>query len=142
MSRRVPVALARRVRERARDACEYCLLPQEWQESEFHIDHILPRVVRGRSILENLALACVGCSLHKQATLEGVDSVTKQVVRLFHPRRDVWREHFTWDGRWRIVGLTPIGRVTIVALQLNRSRLVAVRSDLASVSRYPPLISR
>ena len=33
MSRHIPVQMARKVRERANDCCEYCRLSQEWQES-------------------------------------------------------------------------------------------------------------
>jgi hypothetical protein len=36
--------LVQEVRDRAHDACVYCLLPQNSQEATFHIDHVL----RGR----------------------------------------------------------------------------------------------
>jgi hypothetical protein len=70
--------------------------------------------------------------------MEAVDPQTGQMVRLFHPRRDAWADHFAWDERWRIVGLSPTARATIRALQLNRRRLLFVRRDLAHVGRYPP----
>ena len=134
----IPKRIAKLVRERADDRCEYCLLPQEWQESEFHIDHIRPRVAGGDTRLENLALACVGCSLKKAARQSVFDSRTGRMVRLFHPRTDNWSDHFTWDERWRIVGSTPVGRATVAALQLNRRRLLEIRRDLARLGRYPP----
>jgi hypothetical protein len=42
------------------------------------------------------------------------------MVLLFNPRTQVWSEHFRWteDGL-RIAGLTPVGRVTVVALHLS-----------------------
>ena len=36
MSERIPIALAKLVRRRAREVCEYCLLPQSSQEAAFH----------------------------------------------------------------------------------------------------------
>ena len=40
----VPARLARLVRRRAAEVCEYCQLPQSSQEATFHIDHIIPRI--------------------------------------------------------------------------------------------------
>ena len=65
MSGHIPAALVRDVIARASDLCEYCQLPQETQEATFHVDHILPRVQDGPTVPENLALACVTCSLKK-----------------------------------------------------------------------------
>ncbi len=61
----VPASLQRRVRERARERCEYCGIAQELQEATFHIDHVVPRVEGGATSLDNLALACASCSLRK-----------------------------------------------------------------------------
>ena len=63
MSERLPAALIKFVRRRARHVCEYCHLPQRSQEAVFHVDHIQPRVAGGPTRAENLALACVTCSL-------------------------------------------------------------------------------
>jgi 5-methylcytosine-specific restriction endonuclease McrA len=76
--------MARAVRERAQECCEYCLLPQSSQEAAFHIDHILPRVVGGATVEDNLALACVSCSLRKGARTHSMDSDIP--VRIFDPR--------------------------------------------------------
>jgi hypothetical protein len=47
---------------------------------------------------------------------------------LFHPRRQVWHEHFTWSAdATRIEGITPTGRATVVALRMNRAMIVAAR---------------
>jgi 5-methylcytosine-specific restriction endonuclease McrA len=135
---RLPAATARLIRDRARSACEYCLLPQEWQEAEFHFDHIVPRKAGGQSDADNLALACVGCSLHKGAQSAARDPVTLQVVALFNPRQDEFEEHFRWTRTWRLVGRTAIGRATIVALDINRPRLLAIRRDLAARRKFPP----
>jgi hypothetical protein len=43
---------------------------------------------------DNLALACHRCNLHKGPNLTGIDSVAREIVALFHPRRDRWADHF------------------------------------------------
>jgi 5-methylcytosine-specific restriction endonuclease McrA len=88
MSDYVPPALVRLVRDRAHDCCEYCLLPQELQEAWFHIDHVQPRKLDGPTVYENLALACVNCSLKKAARTHALDPLSGTIAALFHPRRD------------------------------------------------------
>lgn len=109
--------ISRRLRElviqRAKNLCEYCGLSQEGQEAAFHVDHIIPVVDGGPTTEENLAFACVSCSLRKEARRIGIDPETGQRVPLFHPRRDSWQEHFSWNGLF-LVGLTARGRATIV----------------------------
>src|SRR5205085_2100629 len=63
----IPLRLKRRVWSRARGRCEYCGLAQAGQEATFHIDHIIPETRGGATTLENLALACVSCSLRKES---------------------------------------------------------------------------
>jgi hypothetical protein len=93
MSEHIPGALARAVRDRAGNICEYCHLPQLLQEAAFHIDHISPRSGKGPSHADNLALACVTCSLKKAARTRARDALSKELVPLFHPRHDRWRDH-------------------------------------------------
>ncbi len=69
----IPAALRRLVIQRASDRCEYCQLAQAGQEATFHIDHITPVTANGETISENLALACVSCSLRKAARQEAED---------------------------------------------------------------------
>ena len=123
----IPRPLQRVVRERAGDLCEYCHLPQARQVATFHIDHVTPRVEGGPTASENLALACGSCSLRKGPRSRAVDPETGENVPLFHPRRDVWAEHFqqTEDG-WA-VGQTPTGRATIKLLKMNLPVFVALR---------------
>lgn len=61
--------LRRRVVERAGNRCEYCGLAQTGQEAAFHVDHVVPVSAGGPTGLDNLALACVSCSLRKGARL-------------------------------------------------------------------------
>ncbi|HEV2948266.1 MAG TPA: HNH endonuclease signature motif containing protein [Gemmataceae bacterium] len=133
MSRRVPGPLAKFVRERARDRCEYCLLPQSSQEAAFHIDHIKPASALGPTTAENLALACITCSLRKAARIDVVDPLSKQTVPLFHPRRDQWSDHFRWTPGCRLHGVTATGRATIRALGMNRPAVIAIRRTLSQL---------
>jgi hypothetical protein len=133
----VPASLQSLVRLRAGERCEYCGLSQVGQEATFHLDHVVPRVAGGPTISENLALACVGCSLRKGAKTEATDPDTGQPAALFNPRRDRWSEHFRWNGVL-VVGLTPVGRATVAALGLNRPPLLKIRREEEERGRHPP----
>jgi hypothetical protein len=133
----LPADLARSVRERAGDVCEYCRLPQSCQEATFHIDHVVPRHAGGKTSRDNLALACVTCSLKKAARTHGVDDQTGKPTSIFNPRTQEWDEHFGWEVDWRIQGMTPTGRATINALGMNRPAIVAIRELLANAGRFP-----
>jgi hypothetical protein len=139
MSRHVAANLTLLVRKRAGNVCEYCCLPQSSQEATFHVDHIQPTVAQGATTADNLALACVTCSLRKAARIEARDPHTKRLVRLFHPRRDRWGDHFVWTNGWRLAGQTPMGRATIVALGMNRPAIIAIRRTLVALGRFPPV---
>ena len=68
------------------------------------------------------------------------DPATDTVVPLYHPRQQRWRDHFTWsDNFTEIIGLTPTGRATVAALQLNRTGLVQLRRVLYLVEEHPPV---
>ncbi len=117
-----------RVRERAGDRCEYCQLPQEDSPlAVLHVEHIVPRIHGGDDDLDNLALACVDCNLHKGTNLTGLDPDTGRVTELFHPRRHRWEDHFEWKGI-HLAGRTSVGRTTIRVLQINSDDQLALRS--------------
>ena len=137
-------ALSREIRaavvDRAGCSCEYCLLPTSGQVASFHLDHVVPRIAGGSSDLANLALACPHCNAHKWAQTEGKDPVTGQLTPLFNPRVQIWAEHFEWlqAPSGQILGKTPAGRATIVALKMNADDMLAVRALLAELGRFPP----
>lgn len=122
---------------RAGDRCEYCGLSQFGQEATFHVDHVVPRAAGGPTSINNLALACVSCSLRKWAKQSAVDPDTGQEVPLFNPRVQTWVEHFRWEGE-RVVPLTTSGRATVAALAMNRPLIVAIRQEEAVRGRHPP----
>lgn len=133
----IPVPLRRMVVQRASNRCEYCGISQDGQVATFHIDHIVPVVAGGKTIAENLALACVSCSLRKGARQALTDPQTGEVVSCFNPRRQVWKKHFAWDGV-QLVGLTVTGRATVQALDLNRAMMLAIRAEEQLLGRHPP----
>lgn len=122
MNRIRPTAQQRQsVSTRARGRCEYCLAPQDFSNAPFAIEHIQPVAQGGRTVLENLAYACLGCNGHKADKVTGLDPQTGATVPLFHPRQQRWEEHFAWaDSYSLVVGRTPTGRATVEALCLNR----------------------
>jgi 5-methylcytosine-specific restriction endonuclease McrA len=135
MSGYIPPRLAGEVRTRAGNACEYCLLPQDSQEATFHVDHIMPRTRGGETSFDNLALACVSCSLRKAARYRARDPKSGKLVPLFNPRSDNWNEHFAITKSFRINGRTHHGRATVESLAMNREAVVAIRKILAELRR-------
>lgn len=123
------VTLEDRVRRRAGDACEYCRVPQSAYRVSLQLDHIIARQHGGRTTLNNLALSCLRCNLNKGPNIAGIDPKSGALVPLFHPRRDHWDEHFRWNGS-RLVGSTPIGRVTVRVLAVNHPDALALRRRL------------
>jgi 5-methylcytosine-specific restriction endonuclease McrA len=115
------------VRERAANRCEYCHRRQiDSPLIPLQIEHIIPRKHGGGNSLDNIALGCSECNLHKSSDLAGIDPLSNEMTRLFHPRRDRWEDHFVWDGL-RISGLTAVGRTTVRVLDLNSPARLAVR---------------
>lgn len=97
----------------------------------------MPVVARGVTTADNLALACVSCSLRKAARQTVVDPETAETVPIFSPRQQTWKDHFRWSGV-QIVGLTAIGRAMIHALAMNRAMMLAIRAEEELLGRHPP----
>ncbi len=127
--------LRKLVIRRAENRCEYCQLSQEGQEATFHIDHIVPVASGGETTPENLALACVSCSLRKGAK-EFVRGKDRKQIRLFHPRNDKWENHFKWNDIY-LIAKTPVGEATIALLDLNRKLILAIREEEVFLQRHP-----
>jgi hypothetical protein len=129
-------ARRRFVNERAGHRCEYCRLHRDHQAVvALQVEHITARQHKGDDSLENLALACLRCNLHKGTNLVGLDPETGAVTTLFHPRQHIWSEHFELlDGQ--IIGLTVIGRTTAALFQMNTLDRIELRLDLVAAGLW------
>jgi len=122
--------LRRAARDRAGRRCEYCRLPDLLPHTlRFHLEHVTARQHGGPTVLDNLAWSCQRCNERKGPNLTGIDPDTSTIVRLFHPRRDRWEEHFIFEGL-RIVAQTATGRATLWLLEMNSEERLRWRAAL------------
>lgn len=139
----VPGELRNLVTDRAQNCCEYCRLQSRFSADSFTIDHILPSSRDGLTVAENLALCCHGCNQHKSIKTSAIDPLTGLSAQLFNPRQQRWDEHFAWNEDFTLMlGLTPTGRATILALSLNRKGLVNLRRALYLIGEHPPKLNQ
>ncbi|HKH49606.1 MAG TPA: HNH endonuclease [Thermoanaerobaculia bacterium] len=102
--------LREQVLRRAGWTCEYCRFLERYSPDPLSVEHIVPRSQGG-----------------------------SEVVPLFHPRRQRWRDHFAWSlDAARVVGITSTGRATVELLRLNREGLVNMRQVLRKEGIHPP----
>lgn len=135
----IPDKLRKRVARQARYRCGYCLSSEQIVGLSMEIDHLIPQVLGGPTLEENLWLACSACNAFKGHHISARDPETGQQVRLFNPRKQGWDEHFVWmDAGSRIVGRTAVGRATVRALRLNRPLLVEARRRWVMAGWHPP----
>lgn len=141
MSAYIPVDLQRRIRERFENCCAYCQTAEHLTATTFEIEHIVPRSAGGETSYENLCLACPMCNRYKSDADSAIDPETGHAVRLFHPHRDRWADHFAWsDDATLLTGLSPTGRATLQALKINRSAMIRVRLMWVMMNEHPPTI--
>lgn len=86
--------LRRRVRERAKNRCEYCLSHQDYIMGWLQVDHILPVAKGGANTADNLCLACELCNQYKWIQTEAIYPESQQTAPLYNPRLQPWSEHF------------------------------------------------
>ncbi len=89
------------------------MLPHEWTTSG-------PSNTVALTRWKTPAFACAHCNGAKGPNAAGFDSETDELVRLFNPRKDVWHEHFVWDGA------VLVGRRRWAARPLTRSTSISV----------------
>lgn len=141
----LPVEVERRIRADAKNRCGYCLSPQVLVMARLEIEHIIPRSHFAENdptadAETNLWLACPICNGHKSDKIMAADPETGDTVALFNPRLQNWWDHFRWsDNGLRIIGLTAIGRATVVALYLSDDPdALRVRANWVFVGWHPP----
>jgi hypothetical protein len=135
----ISAALRQRVADAARHRCGYCLTVQKISGAPMHIEHIIPLALGGASDETNLWLACAWCNSYKATQIRAVDPQTGEQVSLFNPRTQPWSEHFQWsDDGSEIIGITPTGRATVIALRLNNEFIVPARRQWIMAGWHPP----
>ena len=104
---------------------------------------ILPLSAGGLMRRENLWLAYHRCNKFKGNRTEVADPVTGTIVPLFNPRVQAWHAHMQWsaDGTL-VIGMTPCGRATVEALQMNNAYVVEARRFWVFAGWHPPMIWR
>lgn len=138
--RHIPKDIQTQVRQRANGLCEYCHASEKWQYVEFTIEHVIPLNKNGGETVDNLALACFHCNRKKSDKIIAIDLESGIEVLLFNPRIDSWSQHFIWSAdTLYIIALTPIGKVTVATLALNRERVINIRAGDKMIGRHPPV---
>jgi len=117
------------VARRAGRRCEYCGIHEDDAGFALQVDHILSRKHGGTSALDNLAYACVLCNRYKGADVASIDPRSGEAVRLFHPRRDRWDDHFRFASE-TVEALSLEGLATVRLLRLNARERIAERSAI------------
>ncbi|MBI5667267.1 MAG: HNH endonuclease [Chloroflexi bacterium] len=136
MKKYISVELRRFVFDRAKGQCEYCLIHDDDGLWPHEIDHIYAEKHGGETIESNLCLSCDACNRYKGSDLASLDPESSEPVFLFHPRRDVWSDHFRLNDSI-IEPLTPKGRATDRLLKLNLQERLDERTILIEIGRYP-----
>ncbi len=136
MTTYISAELRRLIADRAEGRCEYCRIPEADTYAPHEVDHIYAEKHGGETREDNLCLSCWICNRLKGTDLCSLDPLTGEIASLFHPRRDVWADHFRLDGA-TIVPLTPQGRITVRLLQLNRQQRLNERQILIDLGDYP-----
>ena len=137
---KIPRSIARRVRQQARSRCGYCLCSELLLGTRLEFEHLIALAAEGRTIEENLWLACRRCNGCKGIQVRARDPQTGETVALFNPRQQAWDEHFSWSADGTMInGRTACGRATVEALKLNSPEIVATRRRWVSVGWWPPV---
>jgi hypothetical protein len=124
------------VQRRAQGLCEYCRLPQDASILPHQVDHTIGKQHRGSDDSTNLCLCCIRCNLKKGPNIASIDPNTGLVVALYHPRRQMWREHFAISTDGPIQGQTAEGRSTVQLLEMNEEDRVRLRVLLLRRGQY------
>ena len=132
--------IRRKIAQNAKYRCEYCCTSQRISGGQMHIEHIISLASGGTSDPSNLCYSCAWCNSFKGAKIHAYDPLTGLTATLFNPRTQLWNDHFCWreDGIF-ISGLTPTGRATVAALQMNNEYILPARHQWVIAGWHPPV---
>lgn len=139
MSRYIPISTRKKVADRAKFACEYCLLPQRASFFVFQIEHIISLKHGGLNDLSNLAFSCPICNRNKGTDLGTLTGDPPVLTRFFNPRIDDWKLHFSLDASGEIIPKSDIGKATVSALDLNNIESIIDRNKLLNAGELNPI---
>jgi hypothetical protein len=126
------------IAERANHRCEYCHAPELVFNFPFEVEHITPLSQQGTNDESNLALACRSCNLRKGIRISGIDNDSNSEVQFFHPRQNLWGEHFQIDTEaGMVMEITAVGKVTVENLKMNSAAQVAARKLWIRLGLFP-----
>jgi len=126
--------LRREIRARANGRCEYCRILESLLLAGCEVDHVISLKHGGVTELSNLALSCARCNRAKGTDIGSMLPASGAFIRLFNPRLDRWDDHFVMEGA-RIIGVTPIGQVTVRLLRFNSDERILERLLLQQTGR-------
>ena len=125
--------------ERDKHRCSYCQTQADIVGNILELDHIIPLRAGDTSEESNLCLACSSCNQAKGSETSTNDPIFEDIQPLFNPYMQIWGEHFRWiENGTRITNITPVGRATIITLNMNRNLIVKVRTRWVKVGWHPP----
>jgi hypothetical protein len=128
-----------RIKQGSKNRCSYCLFEDDIVPAIFEVEHIMPRNKGGGNEDVNLCFSCPTCNRFKGTQTTAEDPVTKQIVPLFNPNTQIWSEHFEWsDDYIQVLGITPVGRATVIAMKLNNDEFIKVRPKFVKAGWHPP----
>ena len=131
----IPLSDRRLIQERAANRCDYCLVHAEDADIRHEVDHIIAEKHGGATHIDNLAYACFICNNNKGSDIASL-SIEGAITRFFHPRTDVWNEHFRIEGD-QIFPLTAVAEATHRIFVFNSSNRRTERRGLQLLNRYP-----
>ena len=136
----VPARVRERVAQQAGYRCGYCQTQEVVSGIPLTLEHLQPRAYGGSDEEQNLWMSCRLCNEAKGVRTEARDDATGALVPLFNPRQQAWTEHFAWhETGTHMQGLTPVGRATIQALDLNSELRVRSRALWVEAGFHPPI---
>jgi HNH endonuclease len=133
---RISEKLRQQVAKNADYKCEYCLTPEFFLATTFHIDHIRSIKHGGKTLSQNLAYACPHCNQNKGSDIASYTD-EDELVRLFNPRKDIWNEHFEVLKSGIITPISSIGEVTVNTLSFNQLERIIFRKSLIEIGVIP-----
>ncbi len=134
-----PQEWRRRLAKKAKNRCGYCHTQESVSGVHLTLEHIIPQSKGGESKEPNLWLSCRLCNESKGVYIDFLDTESGSIVPLFNPVTQNWTDHFSWiEAGARLAGLTPIGRATIAALDLNDEFRVRSRAIWIEAGWHPP----